>query len=480
MKKWLGFSLFLGLFLLKYNVLGVSWHYEWENTYVEVPLYASLNAYDDIPQAKLYRDGIYLNDANISYNRIGDWLYYYKDVDTTKPGDYKVWYKVSESKYVPGDCPNYKQLITFHVYDDIAPKITILQPEINLPLGSKKVDFNEFFKVSDNLGLPQVNVNSDGVDYNQIGTYYVYIEALDAALNSTKAKLTINIIDNAGPVITFLGKDDLIILEKNSTTDLKEYFMDYFKAIDSIDGNVTGSLEYSYFAPDKLGETSVNFSFYDQYHNESSMRVMVRVVDEIEPVIILTTDNLKLDYKTVPNEAYYRQFIKEAYDGIVDKVAEVEIDFSEIEQAVGNYNVYYKLVDDKGNETIKSLVVNYLTDKAPEIKTTDVKLKEGETVDFTNYVEVVDDSDPNVKANLKIDTTDFNNKLPGIYYLNVTVFNSSGLFANTYLKVEVVSSKMAINPLNIILIIALIGLIVGFAIYMIVKYKKRKKLPNFE
>ena len=45
MKKWLGFSLFLGLFLLKYNVLGVSWHYEWENTYVEVPLYASLNAY---------------------------------------------------------------------------------------------------------------------------------------------------------------------------------------------------------------------------------------------------------------------------------------------------------------------------------------------------------------------------------------------------------------------------------------------------
>ena len=115
--KW-GLGLFFFL-LLSFKSNAASWHFEWEQTYIEVPLYANIDLYVTIPFARLYKDNHLLEDAEITYQRTGDWLYLLSDVDTTKIGTYQVWYKAYEKKYLPGQCQGYKTLVTFQVTDDV-------------------------------------------------------------------------------------------------------------------------------------------------------------------------------------------------------------------------------------------------------------------------------------------------------------------------------------------------------------------------
>jgi hypothetical protein len=98
-----------------------TWSYKWEHTTVEIPVGESIYDYEKIPKAKLYKDGIELKDADIKIITKGDWLYYLSNVNTNVVGDYYVWYKAYEYKYMPGTCHDYKCLITFKVVDNEKP-----------------------------------------------------------------------------------------------------------------------------------------------------------------------------------------------------------------------------------------------------------------------------------------------------------------------------------------------------------------------
>ncbi len=473
MKKGLILVIITGIILFMNNLVFAStWSYTWANTYIEVPIYSSLSSYTDKPVASLYKDGMLVSDANITYNINGDWLYYLKDVNTSVPGEYKVWYKAIENTYKPGTCQNYKQLITFKVYDNVAPKINVLQTEINVPLGTTKMDYTEYFNVYDNLENDVViEVDDSDVSYKVIGTYQVLIKAVDSSGNYASQKLIVNVVDEDGPVVTFLGSDNTIIIEKNTEVD----FSEYFKAIDKIDGNVLNSLYYEDIDITEVGEYLVDFSFTDSTGNITSMTIKVIIQDEVAPTIVLSTDNIQLDYKTEPNDALFRTYLVEALDGIKDVTNNVEIDYSEIKLAVGSYLVYYTVVDDNENETVKTLLVNYVTSKAPQIITTDVKINTGEVVDLYDYVTVIDESDSNAINNVEIDTSNLNTKEAGIYYLNVVCHNSSNLYSNTYMKVEVIdNNELPTNILNIVLITILVLGVASYTAYTLIKKKRSK------
>lgn len=478
MKKISLFLLILITLFVNGLVKAASWSYEWENVVVEIPLYESLNSYDDLPKATLYKDGTLVSDAKISYNRNGDWLYYAKDVDTSKVGDYKVWYKASESRYKPGHCQNYKQLITFRVIDETAPSINILKDKIIIPLGTKEMNYNEYFTIRDNSSEVIINVDDSKVDYNKIGTYDVLIEAIDISGNKCTKHLEVLIQDENGPVINFLGENNTITIEKNSDIILDDYFKQYFKVIDKIDGDVINSMEYDKIDINVVANNKISFYFKDSSGNISSIDINVNVIDELAPSLILSTDNLKLDYLTEPSYELFKTYIVEAKDGIIDLIDEVKIDFSAIELKVGSYIVKYSVSDASGNEVEKDLLVNYVTNKAPELLVEDVVINVGEEVNLKDYVQVSDKSDLNVENNIEIDTTKFNNKAAGIYYLNVTCHNSSNLFSNAYMKVEVIDNEKDVtNYLNIILIGLLVLGSCGFIVYKIIT-KRRNKITN--
>ena len=127
MKKAIVALSILGLALISLDVSATTFKFVWENTLVEVPFGDSVDKYKDIPVAHLYVDNKMVEDANVTYNRDGDWLCYLKDVDSTELKDFYVWYKAYENDiYRPGTCTDYKCKVQFKIVYKEDPVIKIL------------------------------------------------------------------------------------------------------------------------------------------------------------------------------------------------------------------------------------------------------------------------------------------------------------------------------------------------------------------
>lgn len=474
--KYLGSIILSITVLLSSRLVSAStWSYKWENTYINVPIYSSIYDYSDLPLAKLYRDNKYLSDARITYNTNGDWLYYLKDVNTNVPGEYLVWYKAIETNYRPGTCNNYKQLITFNVYDDIHPQIHILQPEITIPLNTKSLEIIEgkHFTITENVPGYNVSVNTEAVILNQIGRYKVEIVVSDKSNNIAKEILYINVVDSTGPVINLLTQSNPIELEKGKEVDWR----DYLSAVDEVDGDVFASLIIEERLDlDNIGNyNGILFSFFDREGNKTEIRLNIKVVDTIPPELVLTTSQITLEYLQDFGVYNFRQYIKTALDGQVDMIDEVEIDTSNLLNSVGIYYVYYSLVDEDLNTSNAILKVNVVSSQKPSLELTNIKILVGEEINFLDYIKVQDNSDANVIDTLTIDTTNYNNTEAGIYYVNVTCHNSSGLYASGTIKVEVLNANdVASFTSNTNLILGIIGGLAGVVFLFYYLWKKRK------
>ena len=158
MKKLILFiSLLISLFLLTFNNIyaSASWKYVWFNTVVEIPIGDSVENYKDKPYAILYKNNVALTDTNITYSKDGDWLYYLKNVNTQKLGEYKVWYKAYDSVHIPGTCVDYKCLITFVVKDNIKPEVEVINDTLYLPIDSS-YEFRDNIIAKDNYGIKDI------------------------------------------------------------------------------------------------------------------------------------------------------------------------------------------------------------------------------------------------------------------------------------------------------------------------------------
>ncbi len=478
MKKIL-ILLFTLLFFSFPRVLAKSYRYEWENTYIDVTIQSSIYNYTALPQAKLYIDNRHCSDASIEYNRNGDWLYYLKDVNTNKPGEYKVWYKAIEHKYKPGNCENYKQLITFNVYDDIAPVIYLLDDEISINVKTKphSIDFKSFYSIKDNLKDDcVVNLDLDLVDFNRVGSYEALITAVDGSGNSDTEKLKINIVDKVGPVINYLGKENKLVLEKGKEVDWKKYF----KAVDDLDGDVFNTIRIEGLDINKIGEyRDVLVSFNDHENNISTYRIDVAVVDLIFPVLELSHQQITLEYETKFEETIFTKYIKQASDNGINMFENVKIDYSTLINQVGSYEVTYELTDLDGNTTKKVLKVNLVSMVKPSIRCENIEIKEGEIVDITKHYFIEDPSDPNILDSVNIDYGSFDNNTPGIYYVTITCYNSSGLFNHGIIAINVLpknDNKINLSKGKIIVIVLLCLVFLGFLGYYLYKRKKEKRL----
>ena len=130
MKKYVFLLLILLGLYFNGEVHAATWSYKWSDTTIEVPVGSSIYDYENIPKAKLYKDGIELPNTDIKIVTTGDWLYYLVNVNTSVVGEYYVWYKAYEYNYVPGTCHDYKCLITFKVVDKESPTIIKLTDNI--------------------------------------------------------------------------------------------------------------------------------------------------------------------------------------------------------------------------------------------------------------------------------------------------------------------------------------------------------------
>ena len=436
MKKIVFLFLFIFCFFFKFTVLAQTYRIVWDEstTYIDVPLGANINQYKDIPKAYLYINNELKNDAEMSYLTSGDWLYLLSDVNTSIVGEYKVWYKASELKYSPGQCEGYKTLVTFNVIDNIEPIIVSIPTEMTYLIGADKPSYLNFILANDNSGVCNIVIDDSNVIYDVVGIYPLYV-SVDDGYNVIKRSFNINVKDPIGPVVSFIGENNLIKINKGDKVDLKSYF----KAIDNTDGDVLNSISYPKFNTDIEDEFSLEVSFSDSNGNKTSIVVDVKIVDINEPYINLYSDSLILEFKT----DYLKELknnIKEAYLGNQSIKDDVIIDISYFKEEVGVYNVYYTYTY-KDQVITKSIKVNVLSSKAPVLIVENFDCNIGEKPDYLEYIQVIDDSDPLINTKIEINDSAVDYYTTGRYNVTVSVVNSSGLSKTETLYINIINEK---------------------------------------
>lgn len=472
------------LFIFNFKVFAATWEFRWTNTVVNVPLGGNLSEYSFIPEARLYRNGELLTDANISYSREGDWLYFMSNVNTTRIGTYKVWYKATEKdKYKPGTCNGYKALISFVVQDLVNPKIDIIsdnlfiQREGNVPNKERYDELINQIKAnvnaSDNYSECEILLNHS-IDFTTAGTYNVEASAIDSSGNRASDAFEVTIFDSSYPVITFNGNGDNVLkLPIDGNVNIREYF----SANDEIDGDISSSIEYPMLKLDELCEYDYTVSVKNKSGNLTSKTIRIKVVDDTPPVLTLKTHNLILDYKT--------NFDEYDFSSKVSITDNLSVDYdnlnitTDIKNEVGTYTVWFSYTD--GVFVVSdSIEVKCVSKEKPKIIADDIVIRAKSNVAIKDFITINDESDPNIYESLEVDDSKVNYLKEGTYYATVYATNSSGLSSTERIKVIISNSILGgINtPLLIIMIICIIATIGygGFFIYYFLI--KKKKLNN--
>ena len=432
--KW-GLGLFFFL-LLSFKSNAASWHFEWEQTYIEVPLYANIDLYVTIPFARLYKDNHLLEDAEITYQRTGDWLYLLSDVDTTKIGTYQVWYKAYEKKYLPGQCQGYKTLVTFQVTDDVPPVFSESNPkEITHLIGSPYPDYQQLFHATDNSGSCQITVRDDQVQYQIPGIYPLFVTAFDGTL-STEVVVDVIVKDLEAPQIECFLENRKLVVEQYETVSL----LPYFKATDQIDGDVTDSLSASFFSTDQVGQYNVTVTFEDRQHNQSKMTIVLEVVNTKELVLSLLSDELVLDYTGSYDASFFKQNIQTSTYGTDNLLEEVEVDLSALKKKVGTYTIWYS-IDHANQQKEVSCKVVLLSYEKPILEVSEINIPLGESFSYLDYIFVSDASDDEILKTLVIDYGKVDYTKEGRYQVMASVTNSSGLTTTKYFVLTIEKSS---------------------------------------
>ena len=286
--------MFIGLITLTINFkayAGDVWKFEWSNTKIEIPLGSNANLYKDKPQARLIKNNKIMKDATISIDSNGDWMYYFRNINTNKCGSYYVWYKAFESKYRPGTCTNYKCLVQFQVVDKEAPVISFLSDNVTLKRGTN-INLLDNVNYSDNSNCEcELKILSD-IDYTKIGTYDVIVSCKDVNNNISKKSFKLTIYDDAKPKIYCKNNGSIITIPYKGEYDLSKYF----EALDPFDGDISNKIQYPLFSNDKIGKFEYTVSVENSNYKTDSLTVLIEVIDEIEPVLTVKNKNIIIDY----------------------------------------------------------------------------------------------------------------------------------------------------------------------------------------
>ena len=469
------------LFLLSIIVLlfsanayaGSAWKYTWDNTTIIIPVGESFDKYKDLPKATLYKDNMALSDANITYNTEGDWLFYSKNVNTTKTGVYQVWYKAYENKYIPGTCTGYKALVTFYVKDLEPPKLEIINKEISIKRNTE-FDYNSNINCSDNYSKNLDIDFSSNVDFNKEGSYQVNVKVTDEEGNMTTDNFKINIFDNSIPEITFLGEGNDVYVPLNNDFNIKELFI----AKDLYDGDISDKIIFPKLKNDSLGDYTYTVSVANSGGRETSYTINLHIVDNVAPTIKLRTNNVVLDYKTNFNNFDFKAYIEKIDDNQDINYNNLNI-VHNLENKVGKYSISYEYSDGmyKVSDNIDVSLVSY--DK-PIIEVDNVVIPIDSNVDLADYVTITDESDNNIEDSLIIDDGDVIYEKEGTYYAKAYCMNSSGLSAEKKIKIVITSdskyessNKMSYSITSIILAGLVIVLIIFNISYILITRKSK-------
>ena len=192
-----------------------------------------------------------------------------------------------------------------------------------------------------NLRCKKISYKVSGkVDINKVGKYELTYTATKNKKTVSK-KMIVNVVDEVKPVLTVDGSHD------NVCPNGKENGVIY-SATDNYDGDITDKIEY------KLEENKIIYKVSDSSGNTTIKGFDVTIKDEEKPSIVLNGDNtIYLGTGSEYKEPGYAAV--DTCDG--DLTNKVTTSSNVNTNAVGNYEVIYKVSDSSGNEATVSRTI---------------------------------------------------------------------------------------------------------------------------
>ena len=402
---------------------------EFSNTVVEMPLGANPYDYVELPYAKVMRDGQPIDHARIIYER-GVERTFLSVLHTKEVKSFYIKYRAHAPDY------NISQTvtITFSVYDDIPPTVT-LNFDLIFEVG-EKVQFLDAFTFKDNYDLVQslqIYIFEAEVNLNRVGIYPLTVSVKDVSLNETKQTFYVSVLDFEPPEIT-LKKE--IVLEVHSKLNLDEFVI----IQDNHDKNMTVNMNTKSVDFTQLGTYFIEICASDQSLNTQCLETTLTIVDTTQPELILISYVPVIEVHTPLHLIDLYQYIVDVYDNYDElKPSEVDIQSDLLINTIGQYSMTYTIKDQSNNITSKTLKVMVKDTKPPLVTISKALIFEvfKEIDPWAMYFNIEDNHDDFIHLEIKYQHQ-LNLEKLGIYSVEVMVKDRSKNEATYLFYAEVV------------------------------------------
>ena len=338
-----------------------------------------------------------------------------------------------KAMFIPIACVSTFMLVGYAAVDKEKPEI--LSNQITLPYGeefdAKAIDITDNQSERD---LIDVQVNTNSLDVNQLGTYKVEVVATDQFSNSVTKSINVDVVDQHGPKFEALGSNEGYVIQvpvKGSAD-----FASYIKAVDNVDGDVTPFIEASVpLSTESVGFQTITLTATDSSNNVTKQTYEFAVSDIEAPVIELVKGvDAVLDFAS----EFKLEDIAKVTDNL-DEAPEVVVEGAVDTQKLNDtQTVKITAKDASGNtsEATVNVVVQDISAPVITLSKGKVTVDAGATVNAKDYLtSAIDNKDGDVSANVKMNTVDTTNA--GTKTITYTVSDSAGNNANATLSVVV-------------------------------------------
>ncbi|ERJ12760.1 immunoglobulin-like domain-containing protein [Haloplasma contractile] len=266
----------------------------------------------------------------------------YSKLNLDVVGDYTVY---TNTKFKDGPSETLKTIIS--VVDSVPPTIVLEENRLIIEVNSVTPDWSSYVGVSDNYyGLNEldIEINKNGVDINQLGTYNIDITVSDPSNNESTASITVEVRDTTSP---FISKNKPITIEVLSNLD-EINWSDYIEFDDNYDEVLNQTVDTEAINLEQLGAYLVLFTVTDSSGNEIIHQETVHIVDTIKPIINGTND-VDID-QGKPFDPLEGITATDQYDGDLTSRLKVVSDYDV--NKVGKQEIKLEVSDSSGNKSI--------------------------------------------------------------------------------------------------------------------------------
>ena len=273
-----------------------------------------------------------------------------------KVGNYSIILKATDSYGLES-----KIELKVHVIDITAPKI-VQNKDVRIPYGQKitEQELLAYFTITDNVGvISNKFILPTGFEFDKAlsyGKYNLTLESKDSSSNTKRFSFVVDVYDGTAPVFSRKNgqiSDPITVGYSESLNYDINNIINLFEAVDAIDGNCdiylkSGRLKMI------IGSHVLVLGAKDKVNNESTLSIVVTVVNDIPPIFILSDKIIQ----TSPARPLTVEQIKQVLENHIlknDFVKNIEFDASEYlnnTDVEGEYIVSYSYLN-QNNEKVE-------------------------------------------------------------------------------------------------------------------------------